>query len=1077
MNESEMQSAKVLSHDSELPPMGVRQPPAEIASTLVLLTALLLGVLPASVAHAQTATATIGGIVVDATEAAVPRVVLTLVNTATALEREAIASGRGDFSFSFVPPGRYILKARQEGFAPSQLNDITLNVGDDVSVKLSLKVGSAQESVTVVDELPLVSENATVRTVVDRTFIANQPLNGRSFQTLIGLAPGVVATPSNVVTGGQFSVNGQRSSSNYFTVDGVSANFGLPMAQNLYDAVGGSVPSLSAQGSTSALASVDSVQEFAVQTSTFAPEFGRTPGAQVSIVTRSGTNDLHGSAFNYLRNDKLDANNWFANRDRLARPPLRQNDFGFTVGGPVVLPSLGRGKPYYNGRNRTFFFVSYEGLRLRQPQVSNPVVVPTLAARQQATGDVKSILQAYPLPNAGPSPTDPNSALFIGTFSNPSSLDATSVRIDHTFGWLNIFGRYHNSPSTVSPRNIANPVVLDKNIQNSETATFGGTAILSPRTTNDLRVNWSRSRAELISTSDGFGGATPLPESAAFPPFASSVQEKARIAIANNSILVYGPNQNNRQRQWNITETLTTTRGSHALKFGFDYRRMAPINEVPPFQRNVNFSSVSQALTGIATSVSVFRMDLTLRPIFNNYSLFGQDTWRITRRATVTYGLRWDVNPAPSEANGNLLPTVRNLSDPARATLAPRGTKLYDTTYGNVAPRLGISYALSEKRNTVIRGGVGLYYDLGYVFVGSAAPGTYPFGNFLTYSNLPLTAPEYSANVPQASTNPPYGILFAYQDGYKLPYTLQFNVALEQSIGANNAVTASYVGALGRRLGRVEALINPSAGLGRDFTRINLVRNAATSDYHALQLQFRRRFARGMQALLSYTFSKSLDIVSDESIINYQAPLNRYDAALDRGPSSFDVRHSFNGTVSYDIPSPRNSRVLRSLLGGFGIDALVRVQSAPPVAVLTNTDSIGFGVTTVSRPNIVSGVPLVLDDSAAPGGRRFNPAAFSVPPNGLQGNLGRNVLRGFGLSQLDVSIRRSFRLAERLQLQFRADAFNVLNHPNFASPEGRLNNVNFGRSTQMLGTALGGLTPLYQIGGPRSLQLSLKLQF
>ena len=449
----------------------------------------------------------------------------------------------------------------------------------------------------------------------------------------------------------------------------------------------------------------------------------------------------------------------------------------------------------------------------------------------------------------------------------------------------------------------------------------------------------------------------------------------------------------------------------------------------------------------------------------------------MSRRATLTYGLRWDVNPAPSEANGNLFPTVIGLQNPATATLAPKGTKFYNTTYGNVGPRIGLAYKISERGGPVVRAGFGVYYDLGYNFAGSAAPNSYPFSSSITYSNLPLTAPQYVMNAPPAGFTSPNGALIAYKNGYQLPYTLETNIAIEQPIGRDNLVMATYIGEFGRRLARVEALINPSAGLSPDFTRINLVTNAATSDYNALQLQFRRRLAKGVQTLASYTFAKSLDIVSDESVINYQAPLNLYNAALDRGPSTFDVRHSFSGSVSYDLPLITGNRFLRSVLGGFGIDALARAQSAPPVAILTNTDGLGFGITSVSRPNVVPGVPLVIQNPSAPGGKRINPAAFTVPPNGVQGNLGRDVVRGFGLFQIDTSLRRDFRIAERLHLQFRVDAFNLLNHPNFALPNGQLNNVNFGVSTQMLGASLGGLTPLYQIGGARSLQLSLKLLF
>ena len=277
----------------------------------------------------------------------------------------------GTFVFSQLAPGSYELVVEQTGFATANFTGIVINAGDTRSLRLQLEVASRNEAVVVTGEAPLVRESPAVATAVDRAFIENQPLNGRTFQTLISLSPGVVLAPSTLPDSGQFSVNGQRTGTNYFTVDGVGANFGLPFSTTPYEGAGGGTPSFSSQGSTSALASVDAVQEFTIQTSTYAPEYGRQPGAQVAIVTRSGTNLFHGSAFNYLRNDKLDANSWFGNFNGLKRPALRQNDFGFTAGGPVAIPKL------YDGRNRTFFFLSYEGLRLRQPVVSVPSRVPS----------------------------------------------------------------------------------------------------------------------------------------------------------------------------------------------------------------------------------------------------------------------------------------------------------------------------------------------------------------------------------------------------------------------------------------------------------------------------------------------------------------------------------------------------------------------------------------------------------------------------------------------------------------------------------------------------------------------------
>jgi hypothetical protein len=514
------------------------------------------------------------------------------------------------------------------------------------------------------------------------------------------------------------------------------------------------------------------------------------------------------------------------------------------------------------------------------------------------------------------------------------------------------------------------------------------------------------------------------------------------------------------------------------LKFGVDYRRLAPIADQGEYTRFISFSNISQVLRENLDLALVARADVDLHPIYHNYSFFAQDMWRLTRRLTLTYGLRYEVNPAPTDANGNLPFTVSGLNDLTTLALAPRGTRFYETTYNNFAPRVGVAFRLFPERGTVVRGGFGVYYDLGYAFTGAAlAPSNFPYGNTVTRTNLPLSSPFVSSPAPPASLTPPFPALFAYQPGYELPYTLHYNLTVEQSVGADNTVSMAYVGASGRRLGRAEAILNPHP----NFTRLNVVRNSAESSYHALQAQFQRRLSRGLQALASYTWSKSLDNVSEESISNFQAAIEKYDPRLDRGPSTFDVRNAFTGAVSYDIPSPFKSGLQRAIFSNFGVDAIYRARTALPVNVVRGSDALGIGTATVARPDLVLGLPLYIDDPAVAGGKRINRAAFSVPSGNRQGTLGRNVLRGFPLSQLDLSLRRQINLTEKLNLQFRADAFNVLNTPNFANPEGRLNNANFGVSTQMLGRSLGsggvGLSPLYQIGGPRSLQLALKLNF
>ncbi|MEJ7578391.1 MAG: TonB-dependent receptor [Pyrinomonadaceae bacterium] len=1049
--------------------------------SLIIAGMLLFNVALRTNASAQSATATLSGTVVDEQGAVVSGANVTVVDAAKSFERSVVTNNEGSFTVTQLSPSTYTVSVQGNGFATAQL-PVVLNVNDQRALRIELRVAQVGETVDVTDATSLIDESPAVATIVDRQFVENQPLNGRSFQTLVELAPGVVIAPSNLPNPGQFSVNGQRTGSNYFTVDGVSANFGSTASVTLYETAGGGVPSYSALGSTASLASVDAVQEFSIQTSTYAPEFGRQPGAQVSLVTRSGTNEFHGSIFDYIRNDIFDANNFFANANGLPRPAIRQNDFGFTFGGPLLLPRFGEGgQALYNGRNRTFFFVSYEGVRLRQPFVTEPLQVPSLSARASATGALRDILNAFPLPTGPAFANDPTAAPYIGSFSNPSTLDATSFRIDHTANnRLSFFGRFNYAPSEdlQRARFCAASCVADLTYK-TLTLTLGGTMVFSPRFTNDLRVNFSRSKVNQTYFIDDFGGATPPPASSLYPSFTTRDQGYIYIEVntSGSNTLSDGLFSDNQQRQFNIVNNSSYTVGSHALKFGVDFRRLAPVSNSGSYKRAFLPDSIRALVNNTPTDAEIIAPDIILRPIYNNLSLFAQDTWRATDRLTLTYGLRYEVVPAPSEENGNLPPTVTGLDDPATLSLAPRGSRFYETTYNNFAPRVGLAYQLFPERGTIVRGGFGVFYDLGYNFTGSAfSTGIYPFARRVTLSDVTFTAPAFAAQPPSNNLNPPFPRVFAYEEGYKLPYTLQYNVAIEQAIGASNTISATYTGASGRRLGRVESLrrITPN------FTRIDLVTNDASSTYNALQVQFQRRFSQGLQALASYTFAKSTDTASDESQNNFQTPSTRFDPEQDRGPSSFDVRHAFNAAVSYDIPTPFESGFGRRIFGGFGIDTIFRARTATPVNVVTGRDALGLGITTVSRPDLVPGQPLYIEDSTLAGGRRFNPAAFDAATpraQARQGTLGRNVLRGFPLSQVDVSLRRQFGLTEQLKLQFRVDAFNVFNHPNFANPTGVVTSPNFGRATQMLGSGLAGLSPLYQIGGPRSFQLALKLQF
>ena len=1026
-------------------------------ATIGLLMSFTSGPGAIAFAWAQSATATLSGTVLDEHGAVVSGVGVTIASAGTGLRREATSNRDGYFSVSLLPPDRYAVTAQHQGFATLVIKNVVLNVNDQRSLRIELKTGQVSESISI-EGAPLVkNESAAVSTLVDRQFVENLPLNGRSFNTLIELSPGVVLTKATYADQGQFSVNGQRANANYFIIDGVGANIGIGGGILLNQTGGGTVPAFSVLGGTNNLASVDALQEFSVQTSTYAPEFGRTPGAQVSVVTRSGTNEFRGSLFEYFRNEALDATNWFANSHGLRKPPLRQNDFGGVVGGPIR-------------KHRAFFFFSYEGLRVRQPQIS-VLPVPTISTRQSTAQSVRPLINAFPLPN-GPELGD-GLAEFTAGFANPSTIDATGIRIDHTVNSkLTLFGRYNHAPSELTQRSLAN---LSKTLFRTDTLTVGATQILTSRTSNDLRGNYSRAKAGGLSSLDDFGGAVPPPDSLLFPSFTS--RKDAGFAL-NFGIVGYSVggtgDGGNYQRQINVVDNLSVVTGQHQLKFGIDYRRLFPITGGAGYGQFFFFPDVKSLMTGIG-GVSISSTDGPLFPLFQNFSAFAQDTWKAIPRLTLSYGLRWEVNTPPTERNGKDALTVIGLNNPATLTPAPPGTPLWKTSYGNFAPRVGVAFLLSQARGheTVVRGGFGIYYDLGTGMAGNAI-NTFPTATKnLSNVAFPLT-PEQAAP-PAFSLEPPFRVFFASEPDLQLPRTYQWNVAVERSLGVHQTLSSSYVAALGRRLMRQEGYSMPNA----NFLNVRVTRNTATSDYHSLQLQFMRRLSHGLQSLVSYTWSHSIDISSSD--FSFAVPTTRSDPKIDRGSSDFDVRHSCTAAVTYDLPTASERSIARALLRDWSADAIFRARTATPVTPVFFNRL--FGVNSVKRPNLVPGVPIYLDDPAVAGGRRINRGAFIPPPVDHQGVLGRNSLRGFPVNQLDFSLRRQFKIAERYKLQFRADLFNVYNHPNFGDPDYLFESPTFGESVQMLGQSLGtggieaGFSPLYQIGGPRSVQLALKLQF
>jgi hypothetical protein len=1038
---------------------------------IVLLLASLV-LLPLTLA-AQSATATLSGSIEDQNGATVPGVVVTVVNKSTQLTREVVTNDAGYFSAPLLPPGAYLVRARRDGFVPIDFSDVVLNVGDQKTLQIQLKAGDVNETVMVDPGMDAIRTDAAVSTVVDQKFVDNIPLNGRSFQSLILLTPGITTnTPqSSALVGytGEFSVNGQRTESNRYTVDGVSANNGTYVFGYGTAGTGGGLPTGTATGTTQSLVSLDALQEFRVLTSTYSAEFGRSPGAQFSFVTKSGTNSLHGSVFEYLRDDALDANNWFNNRFGLDKPKEHQNDFGGTVGGPVTIPHL------YNGRDRTFFFFSYEGLRLQQPLAATLVYVPSLALRRQAPSALQGALNAFPVPNGA----DLASGLseYVMTDTLPSHLNATSGRIDHNIGSrLRLFFRYSDTPSESLTRQ---PAYYEARHFEPSSYTFGVTGIFSSRLSNEFRVGSSRNNGGVRDRFVTRDGAQPT------DLFQTQGIDRTTHPNAFVQVGLYFPEAdavagitdlNQKQNQWNVTDTLNLTVGRHQLKTGVDYLRTSSVLLRSDPTVFVLFDSADALLQNDSFYAAVARYE-KINPVFENFGAFAQDEFRVSRRLTLSLGLRWEVGPAPHVSAG-VLPRVLSgsLLASSSLTLAPEGTRFWRTTYNNFAPRFGVAYVLRDPpgRQTVFRGGFGVFYDNGQNVRQATFdnnPGTSVrsyYGSLLgTPASFPLTPEQINVSIAD-SLKPPYTTIFVFGDSafpFKSPYTLQWNLSAEQALGRGQSLTLSYVGARGRRLLQTE---NHNIGLfNPDFTSVISYRNGLTSSYDGLEAQFQRRLTRHFQALISYAWSHSIDFGS-----------NVFTLPAKRGDSDFDLRHNFSGAVTYEIPGQFQKSFARAVLRGWSVDSRFTARSAFPVTLngRTLTDP-GTGQQYYGGLDLVSGVPLYISDPTLPGGRQINPAAFKLPVGSQVGSAPRNIARGFGAVQFDEVLRRQFHLSETFQLEFRAEAFNLFNHPNFGFINNSFGNPQFGKATAMLNTSLGGLSPLYQQGGPRSFQFALRLKF
>lgn len=973
----------------------------------------------------------LSGVVQDTSASSVPEAAITLVNEDTGFRRTARTNQDGGYVIPGLQPGIYKVTVRKEGFRTVVRFGVKLDVAQPARVDFTMPVGAMHETITVEGMAPLLnSDDASVGALVSREMIERLPLNGRNLLSLIELTPGSVITPATRGEPGQFSVNGQRPNTNYFTVDGVSVNSGVSGGGQPAQSNGGSLPGMTAFGSFHSIVPLEALEEFRVQTSSSVPEFGRLPGAQITLSSRSGSNEFHGSVFHYFRNEKLEANDWFANRANLGRAPLRLNDYGGALGGPFV-------------RNRLFFFATGEQVRIRQP-LALRTPVPDLAIRQTAPEWVQPILDFFPLPNG--EPLGSNLAEWSGRGQRPAGGRVFSGRLDAAVtSRLSVFGRYNLAPSNTE---FGYAQINSLDIR-SWSATGGASLRLGSSFANDFRVAAADSSARSAWRQAATG---PLPEcllsNIAFNQFQSRVPCNGfyRFSIAGVGQLLYGPESDNRQSQWHLVDHTTLSLGNHQIRFGADYRRLVPSRT----REQLYFSVLADSLGDFVARRNLWVTQTPLEEIrsrLHELSLYAQDTFRVNPALTITYGLRWEFNPPP-------LSTTPASGAPSPGGPFPPATeqRIWKLRYNNIAPRVGAAWRLDREGRLVLRAGFGWFYDSSLALATDIVNGS--------SANLW----QFASPAPDLTGASRTLLTYSFSPDLRLPLIREWNVTLERALSRGDVLAASYIGSSGRRLLRREIGGVESQNLVRAATATN----NGESDYHSFQVHYRRRLSRVIEANASYAWAHSIDTSSADATFHWVGL--GLSPKLDRGSSDFDVRHSLNVATTYTWRK-------------WAFDGIFRARTGFPMTVLNSEYAMGVTFANIFRPDLVPGQPVWLHDAAAPGGRRLNPGAFRPRGELRQGNLGRNVLRGFGMHQWDLAARRDFPLKDRVVLQLRLEAFNVFNHPNMADPVRFLASPLFGQPVSMLNLMLGtgtpatGLVPMFQIGGPRSAQAVLRLRF
>ncbi len=937
----------------------------------------------------------------------------------------------------------------------------------------------------------LKKESASLGTVIENRQVSGLPLDGRNFYELTLLVPG--AAPAAPGSAGSargdfaFSVNGAREDSNNFLLDGV---YNLDPKLNTF----GVRPP------------VDAIREFEMLTSSYDASFGRNPGAQVNVVLKSGTNELHGSLFEFHRNGALDARNFFAPSSE-PKPKYLRNQFGGSIGGPIR-------------KDRTFIFGDYEGTRSREG-ITRITNVPTLRERQgdfsqslfgfplnpftgmPFPGGVidpllihpvgRAIAALYPLPNrnepfrnfvSSPTQRDDNDSFDVRVDQRVT--DRADLTFRYSFGDRNLFEPFTGANLSLVPG------FGDSVKRRSQNAMVAFTTVLTPNLVNETRAAFSRVAASVTQE------ASQLNSELGLPTISPNPRDAGLSFITLTGFSPLGDEGNNPQKSvtnvYQVINTSSYSRGRHLIKFGGDIRfaQQNAFRDVEsrgrltfsPFGQ-VTFNALGDLLLGFPFITSVARVDNPQQLRTESYNVFFNDSFRVSSRLTLNAGLRYEFNSPPVDAEDRA-----NVYDLVSRSLVPVGTNGVprsgvEADKNNFAPRVGLAWTIGSEAKTVLRAGYGIYYDQSALAPGEALYFNSPYFDNNIYFSLPGLPLTLSDPFPAFFPLPLPDSALAIQRDLSTAYMQHWNLNVQRELGRNSVLEVAYVGSKGTKLLTARDINQPQPSVlppglpfvprpDPRFDDINLLESRANSNYHSLQTRLQQRLTRGLAALVSYTWAKSIDDASNffSSAGDPNFPQNSYNVRAERGRSNFDVRHRLSISYSYDLPFGRGKRYLAdsgwasTLLSGWQSFGVITWQSGRPftVALLSEIDNSGTGRSILGfgandRPNVVGNPNL---GSRSPDGW-FNTAAFAFPAQGTFGNAGRNILDGPGYQSVNASLVKNTNLTESVNLQFRAEVFNLFNHPNFNLPDNFLGSPTFGKITSAR--------------DPRHLQFGLKLLF